>query len=99
MIFAFIDAEKARWPVEVQCDVFGVSRSGYYAWKGRPEAARVAEDAELVVEIKAAHKAGRGNYGSPRVHRELRANGRRVGKKRVARLMRQEGIVARKTVT
>ena len=96
MKFAFIDAEKAVWPVEVQCDVFGVSRSGYYAWKARPDAPRVKEDAELVVEIKAASKAGRGNYGSPRVHRELRAKGRRVGKKRVERLMRQEGIVARK---
>jgi putative transposase len=94
--FAFIDAEKAQWPVDVQCDVLGVSRSGYYAWKGRPEAPRAVEDAELVVEIKAAHKAGRGNYGSPRVHRELRAKGRRVGRKRVERLMRQEGIVARK---
>lgn len=96
MKFAFIDAEKAVWPVEVQCDVFGVSRSGYYAWKTRPDAPRVKEDAELVVEIKAASKAGRGNYGSPRVHRELRAKGRRVGKKRVERLMRQEGIVVRK---
>jgi putative transposase len=94
--FAFIDAEKARWPVEVQCTVFGVSRSGYYAWKRRPAAPRATEDARLVVEIKAAHKAGRGHYGSPRVHRELRAKGRRVGKKRVERLMRQEGIVGRK---
>jgi transposase InsO family protein len=50
----------------------------------------------LVIEIKAASKVGRGNYGSPRVHRELRANGRRIGRKRVERLMRQEGIVARK---
>lgn len=96
MKFAFIHAEKAIWPVEVQCDVLDVSRSGYYAWRGRPEASRVAEDEKLVVEIKAAHKAGRGNYGSPRVHRELRAKGRRVGKKRVERLMRQEGIAARK---
>jgi putative transposase len=76
--------------------VLGVSRSGYYAWKTRPEAPRAKGDAELVVEIKAASKAGRGNYGSPRVHRELRAKGRRVGKKRVERLMREEGIVARK---
>jgi transposase InsO family protein len=58
--FAFIDVEKALWPIGVQCDVLGVSRSGYYAWKGRPEAERVTEDAELVVEIKAAHKTGRG---------------------------------------
>lgn len=96
MKFAFIDVEKAQWPVGVQCDVLGVSRSGYYAWKGRPMPAREAQDAALVVEIKAAHKAGRGNYGSPRVHRELRANGRRVSRKRVERLMRQEGIAARK---
>ncbi len=96
MKFAFIDVEKAQWPVDVQCDVLGVSRSGYYAWRGRPEAPRAADDAALVVEIKAAHKAGRGNYGSPRVHRELRAKGRRVGRKRVERLMRQQGIVARR---
>ncbi len=96
MKFARIDAEKARWPIEVQCEVLGVSRSGYYAWKERPEALRATTDAELVVEIKAAHKAGREAYGDPRVHRELRANGRRVGKKRIERLMRREGIVARK---
>ena len=65
MKFAFIDVEKALWPVAVQCDVFGVSSSGYYAWKRRPEALRAAEDAELVIEIKAAHKTGRGAYGSP----------------------------------
>jgi len=96
MRFAFIDAEKALWPVEVQCEVLGVSRSGYYAWKARPEAPRTREDAEVVVEIKAASEVGRGNYGSPRVHRELRARGRRISRKRVERLMRQEGIVARK---
>jgi transposase InsO family protein len=94
--FAFIEAEKAVWPVEVQCGVFGVSRSGFYAWRGRPATRRSKEDAELVVEIKAAHKAGRGAYGSPRVHRELRAKGHRIGKKRVERLMREEGVVGRK---
>jgi len=94
--FAFIQAEKARWPIEVQCEVFGVSRSGYYAWTRRPASPRTLEDAALVVEIKAAHKAGRGAYGSPRVHRELRAKGRCIGKKRVERLMREGGIVARK---
>jgi len=93
--FASIEAEKAHWPVEVQCEALGVSRSGYYAWKGRPEPSRAQQDAELVVEIRAAFGAGRGTYGSPRVHRELRAKGRRVGKKRVERLMRQQGIVAR----
>ncbi len=96
MKFAFIHAEKARWPIEVQCDVFEVSRSGYYAWAARPASPRAVEDAALIVEIKAAHRTGRGAYGSPRVHRELRAKGRRIGKKRVERLMREEGIVARK---
>jgi transposase InsO family protein len=53
------------------------------------------EDAEVLIEIKAATEVARGNYGSPRVHRELRAQGRRIGRKRVERLMRQEAIVAR----
>jgi hypothetical protein len=52
MKFAFIEAEKARWPVDTLCDVLGVSRSGYYAWKVRPPAARTAEDARLVTESK-----------------------------------------------
>lgn len=75
--------------------MLGVSRSGYYAWKVRPPAARVTEDARLVVEIKAAYAVGRGGYGSPRVQRELQKKGRRVGKKRIERLMRCEGIRAR----
>ncbi len=96
MKFAFIHAEKAQWPIEVQCEVFEVSRSGYYAWVARPASPREVEDAAIIVEIKAAHKTGRGAYGSPRVHRELLAKGRRIGRKRVERLMREEGIVARK---
>ncbi len=59
-------------------------------------AKRTLEDAEVLVEIEAAYVAGRGSYGSPRVHRELRANGRRVGKKRVERLMRRAELAARK---
>lgn len=93
MKFAFIEAEKATWPIEMLCDVLGVSRSGYYAWKQRPPAPRATDDARLVVEIKAAYAVGRGGYGSPRVQLELRKRGRRVGKKRVERLMRCEGIL------
>jgi putative transposase len=96
MRFEFIRAEEAVWPVLVMCQVLCVSRSGYYAWRSRPASKRAVADDELVVEIKAAHKAGRGNYGSPRVHRALRTSGRRVGKKRVARLMRREGIVVKR---
>jgi putative transposase len=94
--FAFIDEEKATWPVGAMCDVLAVSRSGFYAWKVRPTSPRTLEDAKRVVEIKAAHKVGRGNYGSPRVFRALRKQGKRVGKKRVERLMREEGIAGKK---
>ena len=73
---------------------WGVSRSGYYAWQGREEPLHVAQDAALAVEIAAAYKLGRGAYGSPRVHRELRANGRRVSRKRVERLMKRDGLSA-----
>jgi len=94
--FAFIHVERATWPVEVLCEVLDVSRSGFYAWRDRPASARSVDDAQLVVDIKAAHKAGRGAYGSPRVFRALRKQGKRVGKKRIERLMRHEGIVAKK---
>jgi transposase InsO family protein len=96
MRFAFILVWKARWPVEVQCEVLEVSRSGYYAWRNRPASKRTLEDAAVLAEIEAAYCTGRGSYGSPRVHRELRANGRRVGKKRVERLMRETGLTARR---
>lgn len=96
MKFAFIETEKARWPIEVLCATLGVSRSGFYAWKTRPPSARSRSDAQLVVAIRAAHNSGRGTYGSPRVLRALRRQGTRVGKKRVERLMRREGIVGRK---
>jgi putative transposase len=94
--FAFIRAEKAQWPVAVLCPVLGVSSSGFYAWCKRPASKRAKVDARLAVEVRLAHKRGRGVYGSPRVHRELKAHGHHVGRKRVERLMRQEGIQGRK---
>lgn len=95
MKFELVDAEKANYPVEVLCKVLEVSRSGYYAWKGRPPSARTKADAHLAVEIAATHTKSRQRYGSPRVHRALRRQGIRVGKKRIERLMREKGIVAR----
>ena len=92
----FIKANVADFPVEVMCEVLGVSRSGYYAWASRAESARAAADRALAAEIRTAHAASRGRYGSPRVHAELRAHGRRVGRKRVARLMRGMGLTARR---
>jgi putative transposase len=94
--YVFIKPNVADFPVEVMCEVLGVSRSGYYAWASRAESARAATDRELAAEIRTAHAASRGRYGSPRVHAELRAHGRRVGRKRVAHLMRGMGLAARR---
>ena len=85
-------ARQAQYPVAVMCEVLRVSRSGYYAWAERPPSARDREDAEVTEAIREAHAASYGTYGAPRVHAELRAQGVRVGKKRVARLMRAAGI-------
>jgi len=94
MKFAFI-AQEVAFPVETMCRVLGVTRSGFYAWKKRPKPARAKSDAQLTVKVAAAHQRSRRTYGSPRVHRELRAQGVRVGKKRVERLMRENGIQGR----
>jgi putative transposase len=91
--FAFIAAEKATWPVAWMCQKLGVSRSGFYAFEARKESARATEDRRLTMLISMAHEAGRRTYGSPRIHRELRdAHGTRVGRNRVIRLMRAQGI-------
>ncbi len=92
----FIHDHVADFPVQVMCELLGVSRGGSYAWAGRAESARAADDRALATEIRAAHEASRGRYGSPRVHAELRARGRRIGRKRVARLMRGMGLAARR---
>ncbi|WP_394846013.1 IS3 family transposase [Pendulispora brunnea] len=94
--FAFVHEEKASYPIAVLCKVLGVSRSGYYAWASRPTPSRERSDAQLAVEIATTHKRSRDTYGSPRVHRDLRARGIRVGKKRVERLMREHGIFAKR---
>jgi transposase InsO family protein len=91
----FIAAEKALYPIRLLCEVLDVTRSGYYAWLERPASPKTIADAQLLVEIKAALTRGRGAYGSPRIHRELRAHGVRVGKKRIERLMRENGLEAR----
>ncbi len=96
MRFAFIEAEKAKFSVCRMCRHLEVSRAGYYAWRGRPQAPRAGEDAKLELEIAAVHAESRGRYGSPRVHAELRARGRRIGRHRVARLMRKGGLAARR---
>ncbi len=69
-----------------------VSASGYYAWQGRPPSQRALDDAVLTERIRAIHAASDENYGSPNIHAELRDEGTRVGRKRVARLMRVAGL-------
>ena len=95
MKFCFIHTTKASLPVAAMCCALGVSRSGYYAWDGRPESARKKRDRELTVEVAVIHRESHRRYVSPRVHRELRARGYSVSEKRVARLRRQEGLRAR----
>lgn len=90
--FKLVDAERANFPVRLLCKVLGVSRSGYYDWKGRPPSRRSQQDAALSEKISEIHERSRKTYGSPRVHAELRALGTRCGRKRVERLMRQLGL-------
>ena len=95
MRFAFVEVEKARFPVAMMCRVLEVSRAGFYAWRTRPEAIRVGQDQRLAVEIASIHAESRRRYGSPRVHAELQRRGRTTSRKRVARLMRTQGLRAR----
>jgi putative transposase len=90
--YKLIDAERASFPVSALCKVLKVSRSGYYDWKARPLSKRIREDAALSGQIHEIHERSRGTYGSPRVHAELRSIGIRCSRKRVARLMRTEGL-------
>jgi putative transposase len=91
-LFRFIDVEKADYPVSLLCRMLGVSRSGYYAWKERPPSRRSVEDSVLTERIREIHEHSRRTYGYPRVHAELNALGVRCGRRRVARLMREDGL-------
>lgn len=92
MRYRFIQAEKAAYPVEVLCRVLAVARSGFYAWGRRPLGLRAQQNQGLVRQIRTCYQAARGRYGSPRIHQDLRAQGVRVGRHRVARLMRLQGL-------
>jgi len=95
MKFAFISQERVAFPVTALCRVLAVSPSGYYGSCGRPKSSRTRRDEELAERVAAAHVASKRRYGSPRVHAELKAVGERVGRKRVARLMREKKLAAR----
>jgi len=95
-VYPFIEAEKVRQGnVRRACTLLSVSRAAYYTWSATDPEERRRSDDELLVAIKDAHEASRGTYGAPRITRALRKQGRRVSRKRVARLMKQRGIVGR----
>jgi transposase InsO family protein len=94
-IYPFIEAEKAcRRNVKRACELLKVSRAAFYQHLAGPSR-RDQADAGLTREIQAVHQESKGRYGAPRVHAELRRQGRQHGRKRVARLMRQAGLVGR----
>lgn len=95
MKYAFIAASEVAFSVAVMCRVLGVSRSGFYDSRSRPQSKRKERDAVLRPKIHAAFVASRQTYGSPRILAELRASGEAVSKKKVAKLMREDRLVAR----
>jgi len=86
-------AQKAQYPVATLARVLKVSRSGFHAWLAREPSAREKQDFELTKLIRTEHLESNGTYGVPRIHRALLRREHRVGKKRVARLMRRAGLV------
>lgn len=101
MKYAWIGRHQKQWPITLQCDVLNVSTSGYFDHQRRKDSdpsvksgKRISNEA-LLVHIKAAHAASKGEYGWPRIWKELLANGVRVGKDRIQRLMQLHGIKAR----
>lgn len=87
-----MNANRADHTVKMMCKVLKLSRTGYYKWLKRGESDRERRDNELIDHILRIHRETRGIYGAPRIHTELRTTGIKVGKKRVARLMREVGI-------
>tara|TARA_B100001093_G_scaffold377058_1_gene362270 strand:- start:365 stop:1234 length:870 start_codon:yes stop_codon:yes gene_type:complete len=88
--YRFIEQEKANHSIRLMCRVLRVSRSGFYDWSGREDCP--SADLPLRTRIRAIHAESRGTYGTPRVNRQLRRQGLTVNRKRVVRLMRQEGL-------
>jgi putative transposase len=98
-----VSANQAIFSIRAMCRVLEVSASGYYAWRRRMMSVRATEDEQLQQRIRTIHLLSRQTYGAPRIHAELQEQGTRVGRKRVARLMKAcflRGISRRKsTVT
>lgn len=95
MRYRFVRDQAHRYPVVILCHVLKVARSGYYAWRDRPTSRRHRENDRLLQLIRDVFAGSRETYGSPRVHAQLRGQGERCGKHRVARLMRRQGLIAK----
>ena len=95
MKYAFIRSHRGAFPVSLMCRTLEVGSSGFYAWLKRPESPQCQKNQRLLMEIKAVHQKSRKTYGSPRIHAELTASGHACSRYRVARLMRQHGIVSK----
>ena len=96
MRYRFVEKHQGRHPVGLQCSLLAVSRSGYYAWRDRQKKDEDSSHRALIEHIRRIYRMSRQTYGSPRVCAELRAEGVVCNHKRVARLMRQEGIQGRR---
>ena len=96
MSYQAIEAHRELGAVAVLCRALGVSVSGYYAWRGRGVSARQQQDVALTEHIRAVQQQGRGLYGSDRIHQALRHRGIAASRKRVARLMRENGLNSRR---
>jgi transposase InsO family protein len=94
MRFQLIDAAKREFPVQRLCKVLKVSPSGYFAWKNRPASRRQREDLVLLAHFRSAFALSHETYGSPRMTHELREQGLAAGRRRIARLMRENGLKA-----
>jgi putative transposase len=92
----FHRAEGGRLPVSTMCRILSGGKSSFYAWTKRPKPARAKRDAQLAATVAGVHQCSRRTQGSPRVHEELRARGVSVGRKRIERLMRENGPQGRR---
>jgi putative transposase len=88
-----MSTNQASFPIAAMARVLGVSTAGYYAWLDRPPSAQARADVALLRRVRTIHATSRHTYGAPRVHAQLRADGARHGRKRIARLMREAGLV------
>lgn len=96
MKYEFMAAHRGDFTVQRMCRALGVRRSGYYAWLARPVSQREKANQALVAQICKEHQASRETYGSPRIHAALRRSGTVCGRNRVARLMHQHGLAAKR---